>query len=90
MVSQLPAITAAALPGKESGPVFSIMLSTTTREPLPETGLKMTSEISSFGILSSSNNGAAAFSKNCIAPEEVSASMAMKIPMRKGRISTQV
>ena len=74
----------------ESAPALSMIFSATTREPLPDTGRRNISDISSLGIEKNSHTGAAAFSMNSIAPEDVSVSMAMNIPIMNGSMSKQV
>ena len=83
-------MTEAARPTRESGPEISIILSATTREPLPETGLKNMREISSSGIAKKLKTGAAAFSMKSMAPDDVSASIPIKIPLMKGSMSLHV
>ena len=90
MVSQLPTITPAALPAKESGPTSCIIFSATTREPLPDTGRRKIREIRSSGIPRKSNTGFDVFSMKSMAPDDVRDSIAMNIPIMKGRISAHV
>ena len=83
-------MTPAALPAKESGPTSCMILSATTRDPLPETGRRKISDIRSSGILKKSKTGFEIFSMKSIAPDDVRASIAMNIPIIKGKISIHV
>ena len=79
-----------ALPAKESGPAASMICWATTRDPLPETGRSRMREISSSEMPSFSKKGLVVSWRNPMAPEEVRAPMARKMPSKKGRISTLV
>lgn len=90
IVSQLPAITAALLPISESTPYSFMISSARMSDPLPEIGRKRIRLVNSFGIPVSDKNGSRRFSSQAIAPDAVSAFIAIKIAIIKGRISMAV
>lgn len=89
-VSHPPLITQATRPAYESGPTVLRISCNIIREPLPEIARRRIRGRISTGISKKSRSGERATSRTLSTPDDVRLLTAMNIPMRKGKISTDV